>query len=69
MQALSLSHKIATQWQSVNSSRRLDDRIRELRAKVSASKDPDEVSPILSELKSAIHQALARLRRRAVAVL
>jgi hypothetical protein len=44
MQAFSLSHKIATQWESVNSSRRLDDRIRELRAKVAASKDPDEVS-------------------------
>jgi hypothetical protein len=69
MQALSLSNKIATQRDSINSSRRRDVRIRELRAKVAASKDPDEVSLILPELKSAIHQAIERLRLGAVAVL
>jgi hypothetical protein len=36
MQTLSLSNKIVTQRESINSSRRLDDRIRELRAQVAA---------------------------------
>jgi len=50
-------------------SRRLDDRIRELCAKVAASKDPEELHLILPELKSTIHQAIEGLRLRAVAVL
>lgn len=49
--------------------RRLDDRIRELCAKVAATEDPDELKLILTELKSAIHQMIERLRIRAVTVL
>jgi hypothetical protein len=50
-------------------SRRLDDRIRQLCAKVAASKDSDELTVILPELKSAIHDAIERLRLRAVTML
>jgi uncharacterized coiled-coil protein SlyX len=50
-------------------SRRLDDRIRELCARVASSKDAEEVNLILPELQSAIHQAIHRLRLRAVAVM
>jgi hypothetical protein len=50
-------------------SRRLEDRIRELCTKVVASKDAEELEPILSELKGAIHQAVERVRARAIAVL
>jgi uncharacterized coiled-coil protein SlyX len=50
-------------------SRRLDDRIRELCAKVATSKDSEEVNLILPELQTAIHQAIQRLRLRAVAVM
>jgi hypothetical protein len=50
-------------------SRRLDDRIRNLCAQVAASKDPDELSHMLPELKSAIHEAIERLRKRAAVVL
>jgi len=49
--------------------RRLDDRIRELCAKVGATEDPDELKLILPELKSAIHQMIERLRIKAVTVL
>ena len=50
-------------------SRRLDDRIRHLCAKVAASTDPDELALMLPELKSALHEAVERLRVRAVAIL
>lgn len=50
-------------------SRRLDDRIRELCAKVVASRDEKELQVILPELKSAIHQSIGRVRMQAVAVL
>ncbi len=50
-------------------SRRLDDRIRELCAKVVASTDPKELEVILPELRSALHQAIERIRVRSVAVL
>ena len=50
-------------------SRRLDDRIRQLCAKVVASKDADELHLVLPELKSAIHEAVERLRIRAIAML
>jgi hypothetical protein len=50
-------------------SRRLDDRIRELCARVVACNDPEELDLILSELKAAIHQAIGQLRIRAVAML
>jgi hypothetical protein len=50
-------------------SRRLDDRIRELCAKVIASTDPAELEVILPELRSAIHQAVERLRIRSAAIL
>jgi hypothetical protein len=50
-------------------SRRLDDRIRRLCAEVTASTDPDELALMLPELKSAIHEAIERLRIRAVAIL
>jgi hypothetical protein len=53
---------------SVNS-RRVDDRIRELCAKVASSNDTEEVNLIFPELQSAIHQAIHRLRLRAVAVM
>lgn len=50
-------------------SRRLEDRIRELCAKIVVSKDQDELNLILPELKTAIHQAIERVRIKAVAVL
>src|ERR1700728_3453407 len=50
-------------------SRRLEDRIRELCATIVASKDQDELALILPELKTAIHQAIERVRINAVAVL
>jgi hypothetical protein len=50
-------------------SRRLDDRIRQLCAKVVAAKDSDELHMVLPELKSAIHESVERLRIRAIAVL
>jgi hypothetical protein len=50
-------------------SRRLDDRIRELCARVASSKDAEEVNLILPELQSALHQAIQRLRLRTVAVM
>jgi hypothetical protein len=49
--------------------RRVDDRIRELSARVVAPKDAEELSVILPELQSAISQAVQRLRTRAVAIL
>lgn len=49
--------------------RRLDDRIRELCAKVVASKDPDEVNRTLPELRSALHEAIERIRVRAARTL
>ena len=50
-------------------SRRLDDHIRELCAKVVASQDSEELNRILPELKIALHQSIERLRTRAVAIL
>lgn len=50
-------------------SRRLDDRIRHLCAKVAVSTDPGELALLLPELKAAIHEAVERLRIRAVAIL
>ena len=49
-------------------SRRLDDRIRHLCARVAASTEPGELELILPELKSAIHEAIERLRVRAIAI-
>lgn len=49
--------------------RRLDDRIREMCARVVALKDCDDLDPILEELRAALHQSIERLRMRAVAVL
>jgi hypothetical protein len=46
-------------------SRRLDDRIHKLSVKVSSPKDADELRAALPELKSAIHEAIERLRERA----
>ena len=58
---------------SVNSGR-VDDRILELCAKVACSNDTcsndtEELNLILPERQSAIHQAIQRLRLRAVAVM
>jgi hypothetical protein len=50
-------------------SRRLDDRIRKLCVKVSSPKDADELRQALPELKSAIHEAIERLRKRAAIAL
>jgi hypothetical protein len=50
-------------------SRRLDDRIRHLCARVADSGDPGELELLLPELKSAIHEAIERLRVRAIAIL
>jgi hypothetical protein len=50
-------------------SRRLDDRIRDLCAKVIASKGSDELHQILPELRDSIHEATERIRMRAVAIL
>jgi hypothetical protein len=49
--------------------RRLDDRIRELCARVAASRNSDELHLILPELRGAIHEATERLRIRAIAIL
>jgi hypothetical protein len=51
--------------------RRLDDRIRQLCARVVASKDRDdlEIERILPELRAALHQSIERLRIRAVSIL
>lgn len=50
-------------------SRRLDDRIRELCARVVASTEHHDVDLILPELRAAIHESIERLRIRAAAVL
>lgn len=50
-------------------SRRLDDRIRQLCERVSVTQDPEELELILPELQAALHEAIERLRIRAVAVL
>jgi hypothetical protein len=50
-------------------SRRLEDRIRELCAKATTTKDQQELEIILTELRSAMHEALQRVRRRAIAIL
>jgi hypothetical protein len=47
--------------------RRLDDKIRQLCASAVDTKNPQKVKPILSELRSAIHQYTQRLRTRAAA--
>ncbi|GEM_PF-3423603 len=49
-------------------SRRLDDRIRELCAKL-ASTEHHDVNQILSELKAALHESIERLRIRVAGVL
>ena len=49
--------------------RRLEDRIRELSAKAVAAKDPDALHLVLSELQSAIHQYIERLRTTGLAIL
>jgi len=50
-------------------SRRIHDRIWDLSARVAVSKDPAELERILPELRSAIHQAIERLRIRSLAIL
>jgi hypothetical protein len=50
-------------------SRRLEDRIRDLCARVVSAKDPEELNLVLPQLKTAIHQAIERVRTKAVAVL
>jgi len=50
-------------------SRRLNDHIRELSAKIVASKKSDTVHPMIAELRTALHQAVERLRTRAAAAL
>ena len=47
--------------------RRLDDRIRELCAKLVGSGEYHDVNQILSELKVALHESIERLRGRAAA--
>jgi hypothetical protein len=49
-------------------SRRLEDRIRELCAKVIVARE-EEVGPAIAELKSALHEHNARLRKLAAAKL
>ncbi len=49
--------------------RRLDDRIRELCAEVVLAQGTDQLEPILSELKSALHEHIERLRKMAGAKL
>lgn len=46
--------------------RRLDDRIRELCSKALASSDHENMHEILSELQSAVREAIERLRSTAV---
>ena len=48
-------------------SRRLDDRIRDLCAKLVASTEQHDVNHTLSELKAALHESIERLRGRAAA--
>ena len=50
-------------------SRRLDDRIRELCARLVASTEHHDVEAILSELKAALHESIERLRKRVAAAL
>jgi hypothetical protein len=50
-------------------SRRLEDHIRELCAKIAASEKSDDVPPMIAELRAALHQAVERLRTRAAAAL
>ena len=50
-------------------SRRLEDHIRELCAKIVASQKSDNAHPMIAELRAALHQAVERLRTRAAAVL
>ena len=47
--------------------RRLDDRIRELCARLVGSSECRDVNQILSELKVALHESIERLRGRAAA--
>jgi hypothetical protein len=49
--------------------RRLEDRIRELSTNALATKDPDALHLVLSELQLAIHQYIERLRTTALAIL
>jgi hypothetical protein len=49
--------------------RRLDDKIRQLCASAVDTKNHQKVKPILSELRSAIHQYTQRLRTRAAVVI
>ena len=49
--------------------RRLEDRIRELCAKAIVARSPDELESIFSELKSALQEHTARLRKAAAAKL
>jgi hypothetical protein len=50
-------------------SRRLDDRIRELCARLIHLKEHDDLDLILPELKAALHQSIERLRIRAAGAL
>jgi hypothetical protein len=50
-------------------SRRLNDHIHELSAKIAASKKSDNVHPMIAELRTALHQFVERLRVRAAATL
>jgi hypothetical protein len=50
-------------------SRRLDDRIRELCARLVASTEHHDVNQILSELKVALHESIERLRIRVAGAL
>ena len=46
--------------------RRLEDRIRELCARVVATDDSEELAVILADLQRALHEAVQRIRARAV---
>jgi len=46
-----------------------DDRIRELCAKALSTKEPDELTAVLSELQSAMHERIAALRKQAATAL
>jgi hypothetical protein len=54
---------------SLRRTRRLDDRIRELCTEAVAAKDSPNVTSIVTELQSAIHQYTQRLRARGAALL
>lgn len=45
-------------------SRRLEDRIRELAAKAVVTTEPAELSSVLDQLTAALHEQVARLRKR-----